>query len=210
MKNLQQALQWRYATKRMNGEKIDQSLIHEIIHAAQMAPSSLGLQPFNIIHLKSDEVKNAIYNSACKQPQVLECDSLLLFAAWENNYIAKVDNYIDLIAQTRNVSHESLADFKKGILNFIGTKDEPELYHWASKSAYISLGFALVSAAIHGVDTTPMEGFNNSKMDEVLNLKSLGLKSSVMMAIGKRDAEKCYLVNAAKVRRSVADLIIEM
>jgi nitroreductase/dihydropteridine reductase len=210
MENLQEALQWRYATKRMTGEKIDSNLIEEIINAAQMAPTSLGLQPFQIIHLKSDEIKNKIHTSACKQPQVLECDSLLLFAAWNKNFDSKINSYISLISKTRNVSEESLIDFKNGILKFTHAKNENELYHWASKSAYIALGFALLSAAMLGVDTTPMEGFDNAKMDEVLELNVLGLQSSVMMAIGKRDVEKCYLVNAAKVRRSLNDLIIEM
>jgi nitroreductase/dihydropteridine reductase len=42
-------LEWRYATKKMNGEKIPQEKLDYILEAARMAPSSSGLQQYKII-----------------------------------------------------------------------------------------------------------------------------------------------------------------
>ncbi|MBK8736911.1 MAG: hypothetical protein IPL98_13795 [Saprospiraceae bacterium] len=53
----------------------------------------------------------------------------------------------------------------------------------------MSLGFALVAAADQKIDATPMEGFNNDQIDELLGLEKLGLKSAVPLALGYRDEE---------------------
>jgi nitroreductase len=71
---------------------------------------------------------------------------------------------------------------------------------WAQKQTYIGLGFALVAAATEEVDSTPMEGFVPAQVDEVLGLKDLGLKSSVVLTLGYRDGENDYLASLKKVR----------
>jgi nitroreductase len=43
------ALKWRYATKKMNGQAVSQDNVNAILEAAHLAPSSSGLQPFEII-----------------------------------------------------------------------------------------------------------------------------------------------------------------
>jgi nitroreductase len=53
-----------------------------------------------------------------------------------------------------------------------------------------------------------MEGFNPQALDEVLDLKALGLRSVALLALGYRDAEKDWLVNMKKVRRDASSLFI--
>jgi nitroreductase len=42
-------LNWRYAAKAMNGQKISQEKIDNIIEAISLAPTSSGLQPFIVL-----------------------------------------------------------------------------------------------------------------------------------------------------------------
>jgi nitroreductase len=42
-------LNWRYAAKAMNGTKVPQEKIDNIIEAISLAPTSSGLQPFEVI-----------------------------------------------------------------------------------------------------------------------------------------------------------------
>ena len=42
-------LKWRYAAKAMNGQKVSQEKVDRIIEAASLAPTSSGLQPFEIM-----------------------------------------------------------------------------------------------------------------------------------------------------------------
>jgi hypothetical protein len=62
------------------------------------------------------------------------------------------------------------------------------------------------AAALEEVDATPMEGFNNALLDEILNLKSQGLTSTLLMPIGYRDLKNDYLAGAPKIRKSNDEL----
>ena len=55
------ALNWRYATKRMTGEKIDQKLVDQILEAARLAPTSAGIQPIHIFSITNKEIKEKIF-----------------------------------------------------------------------------------------------------------------------------------------------------
>jgi nitroreductase len=59
---------------------------------------------------------------------------------------------------------------------------------------------AIAAAAELKVDTTPMEGFDNVALDELLNLKEKGLRSVTLLPLGYRDEAQDWLVNLKKVR----------
>ena len=46
MSELIEKLNWRYATKRMNGQAVPQEKLDNILEAIKLAPSSVGLQPY--------------------------------------------------------------------------------------------------------------------------------------------------------------------
>jgi nitroreductase len=75
-----------------------------------------------------------------------------------------------------------------------------ENFQHAAKQTYIGLGVALVAAAFEEVDSTPMEGFDNKALDDILNLLAKGLKSVTILPLGYREADKDWLVNLKKVR----------
>jgi nitroreductase len=72
------------------------------------------------------------------------------------------------------------------------------------------LGTALIAAAEQEVDATPMEGFNPAAVDEILGLTAQGLRSTVLLPLGYREADKDWLVNMKKVRRTHDKFIIEV
>lgn len=203
--NYLENLQWRYATKRMNGQKVPAEKLDNILKAIQLTPTSLGLQPIKILVVESPEGK-AMLAKACQQPQVMESSAMLVFCCWDSITDEKIDQYLKNISETRNQELSSLADFRKMITGFSVSKSREEQHIWAARQAYIALGFGLAAAALEKVDATPMEGFNNKIADEVFGLNEKGLKSVVLMAIGYRDEEKDYLVKAKKVRRSKNEL----
>jgi nitroreductase len=96
------------------------------------------------------------------------------------------------------------------LLGLYSTKTEEENYQHAAKQAYISLGIAMVAAAEQKVDATPMEGFINSALDELLNLKEKGLRSAAILPLGYRDATNDWLVNLKKVRTPKDKFITEV
>ncbi|GGB90185.1 NAD(P)H-dependent oxidoreductase [Dyadobacter sediminis] len=210
MSDLIEKLNWRYATKRMNGTAVPQEKLDTILEAIKLSPSSVGLQPYTILVIEDKETKEKIHTIANNQPQILESSALLVFAAWEKITANDITEYMNLIATTRGISVESLAGFQSSIQGGILSRSEDVNFQWAARQAYIALGHALVAAATENVDATPMEGFNAEQLDELLGLREKGLRSVVIVTLGYRDEEKDPLVRAKKVRRPHDELFIRI
>lgn len=200
-----ESLQWRYASKAMNGAQIDEATLDYILEAIRLSASSYGLQPFTVQVISDAELKNKLTPAAYNQPQISQSSQLLVFCVWNDVTEAHVDAYMQDMAEQRVVSLESLAGFKAMILGAVKNLSVEQKQTWAAKQAYIALGTAMVAAAEQKVDATPMEGFNAQQVDEILGLDEQGLKSTVLLVLGKRSAEDA-LASMAKVRRSKDDL----
>ena len=68
---LVEKLKWRYATKAMNGQKVSKEKIDAIIEAISLAPTSSGLQPFEVFVITNDKVKEKIKPIAWNQSELL-------------------------------------------------------------------------------------------------------------------------------------------
>lgn len=202
------ALQWRYATKRMTGAKIPAEKMDVLLNAISLAPSSFGLQPYSILVIENKAMLEKIKPIATMQPQITEASALLVFAAWENITSAKINTYIARVASERNVTVESLKKTKE-LIDALLQNSAGDNLAWSSKQAYLALGVALAAAAEEKIDSTPMEGFDKTRLDELLKQEEKGLRSSVLMALGYRDVKNDSLVNLKKVRREKEDLFIK-
>ena len=207
--SLLDSLKWRYAVKRMNGNKIPEATLNTILEATKLAPSSFGLTPYNIIVIEDEETRKKLQPHFYNQPQVSESSALVIFATWNSITEKEVAEYMQEIADERGVPVESLNDFAGYINGSIKNLTTEQLQIWASKQTYIALGFTLVAAATEEIDATPMEGFKPDAVDEALGLKALGLHSAVAVTLGYRDAANDYLSGAKKVRRASEKLIIK-
>jgi nitroreductase len=205
-----ESLKWRYATKRMNGEKVPAEKVEAILEAARLAPSASGLQPFNILVVKDPELLKKIQPVANNQPQITEASHLLIFAAWDNITDQHIDQVFEHINRERNHTPEAQETYKNRIKTHLASKTQEERFQTAARQAYIALGFAIAAAAVEQVDATPMEGFNNAELDKLLGLKEKGLRSVTLLALGYRDVENDKLVHLKKVRRPKEQLIIEL
>ncbi|MEN9950339.1 MAG: hypothetical protein RLY85_1091 [Bacteroidota bacterium] len=200
--NLLKALEWRYATKKMNGQEIPAEKLNNILEAIRLSPSSLGFTPYTVLVVKDKAVREKLLPHCYNQTQITDSSAVVVFAAWKNFNIGQVDQYMQEIAETRNIPVESLEGFAANIKGKINNSSHEELSNWAAKQTYIALGFGLTAAALNAVDSTPMEGFNPAGVDEVLGLEAQGLTAACLLALGYRDEEKDFLAKAAKVRRN--------
>jgi len=203
-------LKWRYATKAMNGQKVPQEKIDNIIEAISLAPTSSGLQPFEVIVITNQEVKEKIKPVAWNQSVITDCSHLFVFAAWDTYTADRINKMFDLVNTVRGFENEGWENYRQMLLGSYPQKPAEENFNHAAKQAYIAFSQAIAAAAFEQVDATPLEGFQPKEVDEILGLKEKGLRSCVMLPIGYRDTENDWLVNLKKVRKSRADLVIEI
>lgn len=197
----------RYATKAMNGQMVSEEKINNILEAIRLAPTSSGLQPFEVIVVTNPEVKAEIRKIAWNQSPVTDCSHLLVFAAWDNYTADRINYMFDMTNEIRGFKNEGWENYRQMLLKNYPNRDPEENHAHAARQVYIALMSAMTQAIYEGVDSTPMEGFDPTALDQILNLKEKNLRSTVILPLGYRAAEKDWLVNLVKVRKPMDHLV---
>lgn len=207
--SLIEALNWRYATKKMNGQAVPQDKVDQILEATRLAPTSSGLQPYEVIEVTNPELKKELLPHAFNQAQIVDSSHLLVFAAWDTYTEDRINEVFERTHKERGTPPESTADYQKMLIsNYVPRTAEVNFQH-AARQAYIGFGIALAEAALLKVDATPMEGFDNAKFDEILGLTKRGLKSVTIMPLGYRDEAGDWLAGLKKIRKPLAEFVTE-
>ncbi len=187
MGNIHDALQWRYATKQFDTtKKLTDEQISELLEDVRLSPSSFGLQPWKLIAITNPEVRLKLRAAAWGQPQVTDASHLIVFAAKTNLTEASVDEYIQLIAKTRNIEVEALSELSAMMKGSLHHRNPEQRTEWAARQAYIALGVLVAAAADAKIDVSPMEGFDPLQFNEILGLDALNLTASVIAGVGFR------------------------
>lgn len=208
--NLSELLNWRYATKRMTGKTVPQEKLDYILEAARMAPSSSGLQPYEVFVISNREILEKIKAIGFNQNQITECSHLLVFASWNGYTQEKIAEVLDRTVSERGLPAGTMDDYKKMLWSLYEPRGKEWQANHTAKQAYIGFSIAMMAAAEQQIDATPMEGFDPEELDKILGLKEKGLKSAVILPIGYRDTENDWLFKMKKVRKLKDEFVREI
>ncbi|MGO4289476.1 NAD(P)H-dependent oxidoreductase [Chitinophaga sp. RAB17] len=200
-------LEWRYAVKKFDpAKKLSAAQLEKLVAATRLSASSYGLQPYKILIVENPAVREQLKSASNNQSQITDASHLIVFARYTDLNDSHVDDYMNNIAETRNIASEQLtgfSDMMKGTVTRLGAEGTAI---WSSKQAYLALGTLLTAAAVENVDACPMEGFDTAKYDEILGLKDKGLTTVVIAGVGFRAADDA-MQHAKKVRKPIAELV---
>lgn len=200
-------LKWRYAVKKFDAaRKIEGHVWKSLEQAAIHAPSSFGLQPWTFVVVEDSALRQKLRGASFNQPQITDASHLVVFARRTKLGQAEVDRYIDQIAAVRGVEKQGLADFRSTMLGF-SQRPGFDANAWAGRQVYIALGVFLTSAAMLGIDTCPMEGFDPVQYDQILGLTEQGLAAQVVATAGYRASDDPFAL-MKKVRFHDSDVIV--
>lgn len=187
--SLLENLKWRYATKKYDTTKrVSEDKINLIKEAIRLSPSSYGLQVFKVLDVKDKDIRKKLKLASYWQPQITDASHLLVFCGYADVNDGHIDEYLNLKADTQGFDVELLKEFRDFMKAFIeGRKSGKQV--WTGKQTYIALSNAITACTELKIDSTPMEGFEADKYNEILGLKSKGLKADVLLAIGYRSDE---------------------
>lgn len=182
----------RYSTKHYNKDKkIPDDQLEQLCSILQNSPSSVNSQPWHFIIISSDEVRNKISPSIrdFNLPRITDSSHIIIMCVRTELGEAHLKNILEqedkdgryLAEQDKQMASDARSYF----VSLYSTTVERRLT-WESNQVYIALGNLLFAAAGLGIDSTPIEGFDRAKMDEILGLKEKGLKSVVIAALGYR------------------------
>jgi nitroreductase len=203
---VERQLGWRYATKVFDpAKKISEADWHTLERSLILTPSSFGLQPWQFYIVTDPDTKAKLKPVSWNQSQIVDASHLVVFAIKENLSVAEIDRYIARTAEVRGLTVESLAKFRQMM---VGSLESPsfDINEWAARQVYIALGFFMASAAMLGIDTCPIEGFEPNKYDEILGLTPLGYRACVVAAAGYRSKDD-RSATLPKVRFKTEDVV---
>lgn len=200
MKNIIEDLKWRYATKKFDStKKVSAEDLETLLEATRLSASSYGLQPYHIFIIENRELREKLKPFSWNQSQITDASHLIVFANKQSFGEELVDEYLDNVTRTRGLANEAVqgySDFMKSKL--MGLPDDVKS-SWTSRQVYLALGNVMTVAASMKIDTCPIEGFENEKYNEILELKDSNLNAAVVLAIGYR-AETDSTQHLPKVR----------
>jgi nitroreductase len=181
-------LNWRYATKQFDpASKISPEDWAALEDALILSPSSYGLQPWKFIVITDQNTREKLFPATWNQRQVLDCSHYIVFAVNAKMTEGYIDKHIMRMVEIRGGTVEGLKRFRDIMVGDIVTGERAGIAkHWATHQAYLALGNFITSAALMGIDTCPMEGFDPSEYDKILDLPAKELASVVCCATGYR------------------------
>ena len=201
-------LNWRYACKNMDAQKpVEEEKVDRILEAIRLTATSSGLQQYELLVITNKEIQAQLQAIAWNQAQVTAASHVIVFAAWDHYTEERINMMFDLTNEIRGFKNEGWEAYRQMLLSTYPMRDAELNFQHAARQAYVALGTALIAAAMEGVDSTPMEGFDPAAADEILGLRELGLRSVVLLPLGYRKEEGDWLVNLKKVRRPLEDFV---
>lgn len=208
--NILNSLEWRYATKKFDpSKKLSNQQIETLKKAFNLTPTSFGLQPLKLIVIQNKELQEKFVEHSYYQRQVADASHLLVLCIENDTTTENVNAYFDLEKETRNTSEEVISDFRNQLVNMYENKSTEEKQLSAVYQTYIALGNLMTVCAVEKIDNCPMEGFVPSKIDELLNLDKLNLKSVLLLPVGFR-AEDDVMNGLKKVRKPLSETVLEI
>ncbi len=201
------ALNWRSAIKIFDPEKkLKEDEIRFILEVGRLAPSSSGFEPWKFIVVKDKTLREKLYEVSFNQSKVKDASDLIVITYRTDLAQNGVKDLINRTANIEGKKEEELQNFKKAKEDALNIKiADGTLEEWAQAQTYIPLGMMIETAALLGIDATPMEGFEAEKVDQILKLPEKNLKSITMLVLGKRGDDP-YSKNK-KVRRDFEDVV---
>jgi len=210
MSNYIEHLNWRYATKQFDASKeVSAEDLQILKDAVQLSASSYGLQPYKIIVVEDEAVKEQLKEAGYNQSQFTDSSAIFVFAHQTDFGAELVDSYIKHAERIKELESGALENYANLMKNSLINLPQEAKAGWSARQAYLALGNLLSAAAAHRIDACPMEGFDADAFDTILGLKDQNLHAVVVAAVGYRsDADQTQ--HAKKVRRPQEELFISL
>lgn len=209
-----EAFNFRHACKKFDSEKkISDQDFNFILETGRLSPSSFGFEPWNFLVVQNIQLREKLRGLTWGGQGQIPTASHLLVVLARKSYFMKYDSqYIQSFMKDVQNLPENIIEMKRNVYqkflenDFKLLDNERAVFDWACKQTYIPLTNMMTAAAMIGIDSCPMEGFEAEKIDELLagdfdiDTEKFGI--SCMVAFGYRDKEP-----PAKTRQPLENII---
>ena len=191
-KTFMEAMDFRHACKIFDEtKKINDEDINYILEAGRKSPSSFGMEAWKFLVITNEELKAKIRPACWDQVQITSCSHLVIILAGIDA-VKPESGEVERKFKRREMPQEKL-DFYLGLYagHLKDTLSSNEnIYSWTARQTYIALGNMMTAAAVKGIDSCPIEGFEKEKVEEILKLDLSKYQLSCIVPFGYRINEQ--------------------
>lgn len=184
-----ESLNFRHACKIFDENKgISDTDFHEILEAARLAPSSFGLQHWKILVIENVELRNRLRQVCWNQAQITTASKLVIVLA----RMSELEPDSQYVAQTTakggktKEQHEAYLARYKGFFDANIADNKDKLFGWSKAQCFLAAGSMMSMAATLGIDSCPIEGFEENKVLEILGIDSKLYRVAIILPFGYR------------------------
>lgn len=191
-KTFEEAMDFRHACKIFDeSKKISDEDIKYILETGRKSPSSFGMEAWKFLVITNEELKAKIRAACWNQVQITSCSHLVIVLA--GIYSVKIESgEPEKRFKRREMPQEQLEFYMKLYSDHLKEtlSSDKNIYAWTSKQTYIAVGNMMIAAAILGIDSCPIEGFEKENVEEILSLDISQYQLSLVLPFGYRINEQ--------------------
>ena len=204
--NFLESMKFRHACKVFDeNKKISAGEFDFILEAGRLSPSSVGLEQWDFVVVQNEQLRQKIREASWNQVQITSCSHLLVILA-KVAEVKSVGEYVEkMIDRREDKAPEIIAARKKFYGDFLEGRfhrDDELVYHWSSKQCYIAAANMMTAAASLGIDSCPIEGFDEAALNKILGLDTSKQRVSLMVPFGYRVKPQ-----PKRYRRELSDVV---
>ncbi|WP_044470289.1 NAD(P)H-dependent oxidoreductase [Mannheimia massilioguelmaensis] len=183
-------------------KKISKQDMEYILELGRLSPSSVGSEPWKFVVLQNREIQEKLHpvTWGIKHP-MNELSHLVIILAKKN---ARYDSaFLRDSLLKRGLTEEQLQTTVARYKNFQQhdikiLESERTLFDWCSKQTYIALANMMTGAAMIGIDSCPIEGFDYDEVNRILaeegvfDPKEYGVSCMVTFGYRSKELKKKY------------------
>lgn len=192
------AIQSRFAARSFTNQDVPNETLIQLLELANAAPSGFNLQPWEFLIVRDPEIKKQLHPIAMNQEQILQAPAIIVFIAnpdaWKTYATilqrGRDSGWLSERAQTYYSKTTKIA-FKTGPLGLFGLAkkigiplvrcfkpipnvitSKAQARQYVNTHTMLAAATYMIAAKSLGLDTCPMQGFDESKLKKCLKIPS--------------------------------------
>jgi nitroreductase len=176
------ALEFRHACRRFDETKpVSRADLDYILEAGRLAPSSLGIEPWRFIVIEDRALRRHLRAACWNQSQITTASAVIVVLALKADLT--LDSAYPHKMLRRLVSSEGELEEAMRIYRDIAHGD---IASWSVAQCHIAVAEMMTAAAVIGLDSCPMGGFEPEAVAEILHVDRAKYDVALLLAVGYR------------------------
>ena len=191
-KTFEESLGFRHACKVFDEtKKISNEDIRFILDAGRRAPSSFGMEAWKFIVITNEDLKIKLKPACWEQAQITSCSHLVIVLAGIES-VKPESGLPEKRFARREMPQENLDFYLKLYADHLAQtlSSDENIYAWTSKQTAFAGANMMTAAAVKGIDSCPIEGFDKNQVEEILNIDKSKFGISMLIPFGYRMNEQ--------------------